>query len=85
VFATWAVSSSFLGTLQQARVVEAAPQSATALLALNTSATFAGQALGALMGGWVIAVAGFHGLPWAAASVAAIGLVVFAASRRAGT
>jgi predicted MFS family arabinose efflux permease len=81
LFATWAISSAFFATLQQARVVEAAPASAPALLALNTSAFFAGQAVGAMVGGWVLGTAGLHALPWTGAALAALAIVVFALSR----
>jgi predicted MFS family arabinose efflux permease len=83
LFVTWAISSAFFATLQQARVVDAAPASATALLALNTSALFAGQAVGAMIGGWVLGTAGLHALPWTGAALAALAIVVFALSRRA--
>ena len=74
--------SEFFGTLQQARVVDAAPAAGTAMLALNTSALFAGQALGTVIGGGVIALAGVRALPWASAALAALALVVFALTRR---
>jgi MFS transporter, DHA1 family, inner membrane transport protein len=82
LFVTWAAGSSFFGTLQQARVVDAAPASGSALLALNTSAIFAGQALGTVIGGWVLAHAGIRALPWAGAALAALAIVVLAASRK---
>lgn len=82
LFVTWAAGNSFFGTLQQARVVEAAPASGSALLALNTSAIFAGQALGTVIGGWVLVHAGVRALPWAGAALAALAIVLFAMSRK---
>lgn len=84
LFACWAVSSAFFGTLQQARIVDAAPASASALLSLNTSASFAGQALGAALGGWLIAAVGLRALPGAAAALAALGALLYLVSRRGG-
>lgn len=81
LFASWAIASSFFGTLQQARVAEAAPGAGTALLALNTSANFAGQALGTLVGGWIIASLGLRALPAASGSLALAGLLLFLATR----
>lgn len=82
LFVTWAASSSFFGTLQQARVVDAAPASRNALLALNTSATFAGQAVGTALGGWVLAEAGIRAPRWAGTAIAALAIALFAATRR---
>jgi MFS transporter, DHA1 family, inner membrane transport protein len=82
LFVVWAIGNSFFGTLQQARVVEAAPASGSALLALNTSAIFAGQAVGTVIGGWVLATAGLRALPWTGAALAALALLLFAVSRR---
>ena len=42
----------------------AAPALAPALLALNTSAIYLGQAAGAASGGWLIAHGGFAPLHW---------------------
>ncbi|MBX9692897.1 MAG: hypothetical protein K2Z81_10975, partial [Cyanobacteria bacterium] len=55
---------------------EAVPEWASASLALNTSATFAGQALGTLTGGIVIEHAGVEFLPWAAALLAVATLCI---------
>ncbi len=74
LFALWAIGGAFFGTLQQARVVDAAPTTAPALLALNTSAMFVGQALGTTAGGWTLAAAGVSALPWTAAGLAALAL-----------
>jgi predicted MFS family arabinose efflux permease len=82
LFVTWAAGSSFFGSLQQARVVDAAPSAGAALLALNTSAIFAGQALGTTIGGWVLLQSGLRGLPWTGAALAALALVLFVLSRK---
>ena len=75
--------SSLFGTLQQARVVDAAPSASTAMLALNTSAAFGGQAMGTIIGGAVLATSGVGALPWAGATLAVSALVLYAVSSRA--
>lgn len=82
LFASWAVCNSFFGTLQQAQIVESVPSAASALLALNTSATFVGQALGTTIGGIVIQTSGVRELPLAGFALALGALVVYALSRK---
>jgi DHA1 family inner membrane transport protein len=82
LFGTWATASSFFGTLQQARVVDASPASGSALLALNSSANFAGQALGTLIGGWIITTSGLAALSWASALLAGLGVVLLSLSAK---
>jgi predicted MFS family arabinose efflux permease len=81
LFAIWAASSVFFGTLQQARLVESAPTAGTALLALNNSATFAGQGLGVSIGGIVVSQSGVQALPWAGAGLALLALLLFGLTR----
>lgn len=90
-FAAWPLASSVLGvglaiapwafgcfssnSAQQARLSAAAPALASALLALNTSAIYLGQAVGASSGGWLVAHRGYGalsyaGLGWLVACVA---------------
>ena len=71
-------------SMQQARLGAAAPGLAPALMALNTSAIYLGQAAGAASGGWLIARHGYGslslvGLAWLAAAIA---LSVWAAHAR---
>jgi predicted MFS family arabinose efflux permease len=73
--------------MQQARLGAAAPALAPALMALNTSAIYLGQAAGASSGGWLIAHDGYGplsgvGVAWL---VAAIALSAWASRRRATT
>lgn len=66
----WALGCFSSNSAQQARLVGIAPPLAAASVALNSSAMYAGQAIGAASGGWLIAhegmdwlhVAGFLGL-----------------------
>ena len=80
-FAVWPLASSVIGigmamapwafgcfssnSAQQARLSVAAPALASALLALNTSAIYLGQAVGAASGGWLVAHQGYGALSWA--------------------
>ena len=55
----WALGCFSSQSMQQARLNEAAPPLAPALMALNTSAIYLGQAAGASSGGWLIAHQGY--------------------------
>jgi predicted MFS family arabinose efflux permease len=75
VLVPWALGCFSSNSAQQARLAAAAPAYAPALLALNTSAIYVGQGLGAAGGGLLLAVTGFDGLQgvalaWLAAAVA---------------
>lgn len=86
VLVPWALGCFAANSAQQARLGLAAPALAPALMALNTSAIYLGQALGASGGGWLIAHGGgyaplpFAGLGWMAAALA---LSAWAARRTA--
>jgi len=81
----WAMGCFAANSGQQARLGLAAPALAPALMALNTSAIYLGQAAGAAGGGWLLDRAGFGplhwvGLAWMAGSIA---LSVWATRRMA--
>ncbi|HET8745533.1 MAG TPA: MFS transporter [Ramlibacter sp.] len=84
----WALGCFSTNSAQQARLVGMAPALASATVALNSSAIYAGQAIGAATGGWMIARGGMEWLHWAGlagllASMAASALASrFAASGR---
>ncbi|MDE2146631.1 MAG: MFS transporter [Burkholderiales bacterium] len=65
VLVPWALGCFASNSAQQARLSQSAPAVAPALLALNTSAIYAGQAAGAGGGGALLAAAGFTPLSWA--------------------
>ena len=76
----WALGCFSSNSAQQARLSATAPSLAPALLALNTSAIYLGQAAGASGGGWLISHRGYAplssaGLAWL---VAAIGVSAWA-------
>ncbi len=51
----WGLGCFASNSAQQARLLETAPALASASISLNTSAMYAGQAMGAAAGGWIIA------------------------------
>ncbi len=64
VLAPWALGCFAANSAQQARLGMAAPALAPALIALNSSALYAGQALGASSGGLMVAGSGYGHLHW---------------------
>jgi len=82
----WALGCFSSNSAQQARLVGIAPALAAASVALNSSAMYAGQAIGAATGGWLIARGGMDWLHWAGlagllASMAASALATHYARR----
>ena len=79
----WALGCFAANSAQQARLVAAAPQLAPALMALNSSAIYLGQALGASGGGWLITHGGYAPLSWAGLAWLALAVALSAwAARR---
>lgn len=60
----WALGSFATNSAQQARLSGIAPALASASIALNTSAIYLGQAVGAASGGWLIAHGQMLNLHW---------------------
>ena len=60
----WGLGCFSSNSAQQARLVGIAPALASGSIALNSSAMYAGQALGAGSGGWLIAQGGMASLHW---------------------
>ena len=81
----WALGCFASNSAQQARLSIAAPVLAPALMALNTSALYLGQAAGAASGGWLIAHGGYAPLNWFGLAwlLAAIALSRWAGRRKA--
>jgi predicted MFS family arabinose efflux permease len=75
----WALGVFSSNSAQQARLSQAAPAFAPALLALNTSAIYAGQAIGAATGGAILSTAGYGALSQTAFAylLVALGLSLF--------
>lgn len=80
----WALGCFACNSAQQARLGQASPALAPALMALNTSAIYLGQAVGAASGGWVLSRGGFDGLNWIGVAwmLVAIALSAWAARHR---
>lgn len=72
----WGLGSFAFVSNQQARLAATAPALASASLALNTSSLYAGQALGAVLGGLILSVSGFEALAPVGALVVALALLV---------
>ncbi|WP_425260129.1 MFS transporter [Rubrivivax sp. RP6-9] len=85
VLVPWALGCFSSNSAQQARLGAAAPALAPALMALNTSAMYLGQAIGAGGGGAMVAASGFGALHWVALGwmLLAIGLSALLARRMA--
>ena len=83
VLVPWALGCFASNSTQQARLGLAAPALAPALMALNTSAIYLGQAIGASSGGWLISHGGYAPLHWVGLTwiVAAIVLSLWAGRR----
>jgi predicted MFS family arabinose efflux permease len=64
VLVPWALGCFSANSAQQARLVHMAPALAPATVALNTSAIYGGQALGAALGGGLIAQGQMRQLHW---------------------
>jgi predicted MFS family arabinose efflux permease len=79
----WALGCFSTNSAQQARLVSLAPSLASGSIALNTCATYAGQAVGAASGGWVIASGGFMQLHWAGCAGLVLAMFASAAAARA--
>lgn len=81
----WGLGCFSSNSAQQARLVASAPSLASVSIALNTSCMYAGQAIGAAVGGATLTAAGLGALPWVAAAgfVGAIALSLTAARQPA--
>ncbi|MCM5682014.1 MFS transporter [Schlegelella sp. S2-27] len=64
VLVPWGLGCFATNSAQQARLGLAAPLLAPALMALNTSAIYLGQAVGAAGGGWLMLHGGYAPLSW---------------------
>ncbi len=84
VLVPWGLGCFSSNSAQQARLGQVAPALAPALMALNTSAIYLGQAAGAASGGWLIVRTGYDGLNWAGLvwMAAAIALSLWAGRRK---
>ncbi len=84
VLVPWALGCFSANSAQQARLVQLSPSLASATVALNTSAMYGGQAMGAALGGAMIASGQMLQLHWVGLVVlgSAMALSMWAASRQ---
>jgi predicted MFS family arabinose efflux permease len=68
-------------SIQQARLVQAAPELSSASVALNTSGVYIGQAIGSWIGGAMYASDMLHGIGYVGAGFATACLAVWAMTR----
>jgi predicted MFS family arabinose efflux permease len=84
VVVPWALGCFSSNSAQQARLVGIAPPLASASIALNSSAMYAGQAIGAAGGGWLILQrGGYEVLHWAGLAGLLAAMVVSVLAARA--
>lgn len=83
VLVPWALGCFAANSAQQVRLAGIAPALASGSIALNTSAIYAGQALGAATGGWLIAQDQMRLLHWAGLAVLLLALLTSALATRA--
>ncbi|MDM0043678.1 MFS transporter [Variovorax dokdonensis] len=81
----WALGCFSANSAQQARLVALAPSLASGSIALNTSAMYAGQAIGAAAGGWLIDQQGMGSLHMAGLVLLVLAMVTSVAATRSGT
>ena len=75
----WGLGFAAANSMQQARLAAAAPELASASIALNTSGIYVGQAVGSYVGGFLIVRELFTAMGWTAVGflVAALVILVF--------
>jgi len=77
----WGLGFAAVNSMQQVRLVAAAPRLASASVSLNTSVLYVGQAIGSFVGGLFYERELLHGLGFVAAAFVALGLVLVVTSR----
>lgn len=70
----WGLGNFAFTSSQQARLAHSAPALASASIALNSSSLYAGQAMGAALGAWLVAAVGYGALGPAAVIIMVLAL-----------
>jgi predicted MFS family arabinose efflux permease len=83
--AVWGLGFASTNSMQQVRLVGAAPELASASVSLNTSVLYVGQAVGSAIGGVLYAQGLLHGAGYVAAGFVALALTVVLLTRPART
>jgi predicted MFS family arabinose efflux permease len=81
----WGFGFSAVNSLQQARLVAAAPDLASASVALNTSLLYVGQAIGSGIGGLLFAHEYFHAIGFVGVGFVTAACTVLAACWESGS
>jgi DHA1 family inner membrane transport protein len=82
--AIWGLGFASTNSMQQVRLVTAAPPLAPASVSLNTSVLYVGQAIGSATGGLLFGRDLLHGMGFAAAAFVVIALVLLLQTRPTG-
>jgi MFS transporter, DHA1 family, inner membrane transport protein len=80
----WGLGFAATNSMQQVRLVAAAPPLAPASVALNTSVLYVGQAIGSFVGGLFYEREYLHGVGYVAVAFLAVALILVLASRSGG-
>jgi predicted MFS family arabinose efflux permease len=83
--AIWGLGFAATNSMQQVRLVSAAPELASASVSLNTSVLYVGQAIGSAIGGLLYAHELFYGIGYAGMAFVALGLVTVVSTRGLAT
>jgi DHA1 family inner membrane transport protein len=78
----WGMGGGPAVAAQQARLIAADPNAASATVALNSSLLYAGQAIGTALGGWTLSNGHADKSGWLAVALIAIALVASIAAQR---
>jgi predicted MFS family arabinose efflux permease len=81
----WGLGFASTNSMQQVRLVAAAPALASASVSLNTSVLYVGQAIGSAIGGLLYAHELFYGIGYAGAAFVAMGLITVVSTRGLAT
>jgi DHA1 family inner membrane transport protein len=79
--AAWGLGFAATNSMQQARLVEAAPDLSSATIGLNTSALYTGQAIGSAIGGVLFSHGFLHSIGYVGIAFVVCGITVWAATR----
>jgi MFS transporter, DHA1 family, inner membrane transport protein len=80
--AIWGLGFASSNSMQQVRLVAAAPALASASVSLNTSFLYVGQAIGSAIGGLLYAHELWYGIGYAGAAFVALGLMMIILTRQ---
>ena len=75
------LSFAATNSMQQARLVQAAPELSSASVALNTSSVYVGQAIGSAAGGIMFGLGWLHGIGFVGLAFIAAGVAVWSMTR----